>query len=206
MAINWSYSIVQIPINVGETYKYLGTINDQSLTLGCHFDESYKRTSSKLRLLSKTRTYLTQDAGKCIHQSVIIPEMIFNCISNLNLSQTQKKKLKSLDSRVSKIINRMNVSTLSVLNKHAVALVRKCIDGDVCSNFQNYFEMASHERLTRNTNFMLKIPRVKLEFDKQAFYFMGFKLYNTRGGSRVSQRRRTTDIFSGDQKWFSVRV
>ena len=60
------------------------------------------------------------------------PGMIFNCSSNFNLSQTQKKKLKSRDSRVSKMINGMNLSILSIINKHAVGLVWKCIDGVVC--------------------------------------------------------------------------
>ena len=61
---------------------------------------------------------------------------------------------------------------------NAVALGRKCIDGDVCSNFHNYLEMTSNGRLTRINNFMLKIPRVKLGFTKQGFCLIGVKLYN----------------------------
>ena len=44
---------------------------------------------------------------------------------------------------------------------HSLTLVRQCINGDVCSNFKNYFEVTNHGRVTRNLGYLLKLPQLK---------------------------------------------
>jgi hypothetical protein len=167
------------PIQYTTTYKYLGTTVDQTLNLGEQFNKMYKKASTKLRLLSKIKYFLTNRATHHVYQSVIQPGIKYNCITNLNLTKTQKQKLKSLDTRASNLVDGLKVNTMDTLNKHAVMIVRKCIDGNVCTNFLNYFELNNNQKVTRNSGFLLKVPKVKLELAKCSFYFMGVKLYNS---------------------------
>ena len=166
-------------ITYTKTYKYLGYTIDQSLCLSQQFDILYKKSATKLKLLSKLKYYLPLDAIKCVYQATIQPTITYSCTVNLNITHTQKQKLASLDQRASKIVENLDINTIDLINKHAVKLVHKCITNNVCSNFVNYFEVMSHVRDTRNNNHMLIVPKVKLEFAKRSFYFMGVKLYNS---------------------------
>ena len=62
--------------------------------------------------------------------------------------------------------------------KKACVVVRKCLDKEICNNFQEYFEINEHNCGTRNNGIMLKCPEVKLEFAIQAFCFSAAKIYN----------------------------
>ena len=44
---------------------------------------------------------------------------------------------------------------------------------------ENYFEWVSHNKETRNNNIMLRVPRIKLENTKRAFFYNGVVAYNT---------------------------
>ena len=44
--------------------------------------------------------------------------------------------------------------------------------------FDNYFEINAHSKNTRGNNTLLKLPKVKTEFERKGFYFFGAKLYN----------------------------
>ena len=54
----------------------------------------------------------------------------------------------------------------------------KCLNDELCSNFQDYFEFNQNKTNTRNNNISVRVPRVKLEFARSSFYFMGAKIYN----------------------------
>ena len=64
------------------------------------------------------------------------------------------------------------------MKKHAVLLVRKCLDRQCCENFQNFFTLRAHEQNTRNNGFMLEVPKVKVQVAKSSFRPMGVKIYN----------------------------
>ena len=188
------------PIHAVSSYKYLGTTLDPTLSLVTQFNNMYKKASSKLKLLSKLKFYLTYEATKRVYQSIILPGIKYNCIANLNFSQSQKNKLKSLDNRALNIVGRnANICTIDVINKHAVTLVRKCIDKEVCSNFHNHFEMNNHNKATINRTYLLKVPKIKLEFARNSFYFMGVQLYN----SLPIEIRQTPTNFKTKLKEFS---
>ena len=57
-------------------------------------------------------------------------------------------------------------------------VVRKCTDKVACSPLKNYFELNNHNMRTRNQEILVKLPKLKLEFGKRAFFFSGAKLYN----------------------------
>ena len=48
----------------------------------------------------------------------------------------------------------------------------------MCINFNNYFENNVTGINTRNANCLLKLPKVKLDFAKQSFFYSGAKIYN----------------------------
>ena len=56
--------------------------------------------------------------------------------------------------------------------------VFKCLNDDV-PNFEDYFELISHRKGTRNNSRILGIPNVKLESTKKAFYYNGAVVYNS---------------------------
>ena len=64
------------------------------------------------------------------------------------------------------------------MKKHAVLLVRKYLDRQLCENFQNFFTVRPHEQNTRHNGFMLEVPKVKLQVAKSGFRSMGFNIYN----------------------------
>ena len=181
-----------VAIHVTNSYTYLGTIVDSSLTLNDQFDKMYKNASSKLKLLSKLKHYLTDEATKCVFKSIIQPGMRYNCLAFLNLNRTRKEQLNSLDRRA-QFLTDLDVNSMNMFYKHAIRIVRKCLDGNLCSNFQNYFNVNIHKKATRNQNFYLMVPKVKLEFAKSSFYFQGVKLFNSLP---VEIRRSELEFYS----------
>ena len=52
-------------------------------------------------------------------------------------------------------------------------MLRKCIKENSCELFTDYLEVNVHHKSTRNKNMLLKVPKIRLEFPKQGFYFQG---------------------------------
>ena len=44
---------------------------------------------------------------------------------------------------------------------------------------ENYYERVSHNKETHNNNIMLRVPKIKLESTKRAFFYYGVVAYNT---------------------------
>ena len=150
-----------IKINSTQSYKYVGTILDQQLNLSANFDQKYKKASPKLGLLRKLQPLMSNKAAKAVYKCANIPVLIYNCILQLNLSRTQLKKLKSLEACASSILKSKSCDLKNEVDWHAVLLVRKCLNGNVCSNFKDYFKINEHNLGTRNRNILLQIPKVK---------------------------------------------
>ena len=53
-------------INFAETYKYRGNIVDHHLNFSENLEKSYKKASSRLRLLERMRCYLTSKAARLV--------------------------------------------------------------------------------------------------------------------------------------------
>ena len=184
-------------LNITTTYKYLGVELSQTLNLSNHFDTTYKRACNRLRLLNKIRSLLTPTAAKSIYQSTIIPLITYCGTIHLNLTTTQEEKLISLHNRAINIIkdnstyNPKLISPKSLIIIAACLLTRKCLDGDVCTSFKEYFTLSSHTKSTRNNNNIIRLPKIRLEVARGSFYFMGAKLYN-----ELPLDLRKTDTFN----------
>lgn len=165
-------------INATSSYTYLGTVLDQHLGLGANFDKKYKRASSKLGVLRKLLPMLTLEAAFTLYLSVIVSALRYNCISQLDLNQSQQKKLRSLECRANFILKRKTTPIKNEIDTHAILLVHKCLNGEVCDSYKDYFKINEHRMNTRNNSALVKVPKVKLEIAKRGFFFMGAKLYN----------------------------
>lgn len=169
-----------IPVHHVTSYTYLGNQLDSNLTLQDNFDKAYKKATGRLNLLAKLRRYLNTEAAFKIYEMVIVPIVMYSTLISLQLTNTQRMKLKSLGNRAERIIgdgvkvkpieNRMKMKTCT--------FVRQCLDGNCCKNFENYFEINAHTKSTRNNSKLVKLPPVKLEFGKKSFKFQGSKIYN----------------------------
>ena len=72
-------------------------------------------------------------------------------------------------------------------------MVRKCIEVNICETFTDYFEINVHHKSTQNRNLLLKVPKIRLEFAKQGFYFQGVKLLNS-SQIRIRRTEASKDI------------
>ena len=171
-------------INATTTYKYLGVHIDHSLNMNSNFNIVYKKACGRLRLLRKIRPFLNTLAAKAIYQGMIVPILTYCGLINLHLSQSREDKLLAFHHRALDIIRsntkyECDINSPSIINQiKACQMVRNCLDGNVCSNFMNYFEINAHERSTRNSGYQLKLPKIRLEYSRRSFYNMGAKLYN----------------------------
>ena len=105
--------------------------------------------------------------------------MTFCCLVNLTNSETQKKRLESLDIRSGKIVNR-SVLVITVQGykiRHACKFVRKCLDGTFCEKFYGYFTEIEHP--TQWNKCLLKISLLRTEFAKKSALFMANKFAMT---------------------------
>ena len=114
-------------INFVTQYKCLGTITDNHLNLNENFNRSYKRASTRLRLLERLRPCITVDTTIKVYLSMIVPNMTRSSTKRIPCYDTQCKKLQSLDRRANFIIKSTVTSIGSCLNRDIYLLVKRCL-------------------------------------------------------------------------------
>ena len=62
------------------------------------------------------------------------------------------------------------------MNKKLCLNVFKCINGDSCDNFNDYFEIMNNK--TRNNGILIRLPKIRLESRKKSFFYYGAKCFN----------------------------
>ena len=148
----------------------LDQLSTKSLTLSENFNGSYKKSSSRLHLLNALRPNLDDKTSTLIYTTMVTPLLMFNSIINLNLTVTKINWLTSLDNWVKRITNNMEITPLhDSICKNACKIVKKVITDDICSNLKRYFEISNHSKQTRNANFLLKVPKIKLQTARSSF-------------------------------------
>ena len=157
-------------------YKYLGYILHQNLNMVEFFNNSYKKASSRLRLLTRVRPSLTTKSALRIYKIMIVPLLTYSSTIHLKMTETQLSKLKSIEVRGIRIITGGKESskilipnTMNIIKKNACMPVRKCLCQETCENLHDYFEVSNHRFNTKNNGCLLKIPNVKLEATKNHF-------------------------------------
>ena len=129
-------------------------------------------------MLHSLRNYLDSNSRIKIFRGMVLPCVTYSCTVSLDFNQTQRRKLQSIDRLVAKISGTKQTLVENEIKKHSILLVRKCIKQKTCSNFQNYFQIASHERVTRNNGSLITIPMTNLKYAKKGFFCMGASHYN----------------------------
>ena len=103
--------------------------------------------------------------------STILPILTYALSIKLHLSRTQSSKLVSFERRTERIVGKKVTSIQRTVKTQTVNFVKKCLNDDTCENFHGYFERLTHEISTRNNGKVLKLPKCKLEFEKDLFIF-----------------------------------
>ena len=104
--INKSFEVKFNNRNINETksYKYLGVKVDHTLNLNSHFDKTYKKMTSRLRLLNKLRSNMTASAAASIYNMVIVPLFSYCSLLKPKLTQTQVNIILLFERRAKEII------------------------------------------------------------------------------------------------------
>ena len=116
---------------------------------------------------------------------MIVPTLTYNCSLQGPLSEQRRCKLNSLVRRAKSIIQDGNTTKNIVLpslenetKRRNCIFVRKCLDGNICDEFVNYFNPIVHEIETRNKSFLLRLPQMRTEYGKRSVFYNGAKVYN----------------------------
>ena len=165
-------------INNVTEYKYLGNIVDQNLNFNKNFEKIYKKASGRLRLLKRLRYFLTVEAAYKIYTMMIVPLLTYRGPVKLTYTNTQQKRFLSLEHRAKTIVGCSIPGILNSIKKEALHIVKKSLDKNICTSFENYFKVHEHGLGTRNNGHLLVLPKFKLELGKQSFLYSGAKLFN----------------------------
>jgi len=86
----------------------------------------------------------------------------------------------SLENRAAKIIGINSVkSMIDSVEKQICEFVKNSIKKDFQHPiFDNYYDVISHGKMTRNNNCSLRFPQVKLQNSKQGLSYGGVKVFN----------------------------
>jgi hypothetical protein len=172
----------QNTISYTRKYKYLGVSLNQSLSLSEHTASTYKKAVGRLYLLNRLRSQLTVKAATCIYQSMLLPLFTYCSIITCQTNNTYKQKVKSFEHRAHKVIfrNQPTVNTLPsidhLMKKRLCLNLYKCLNGNVCEHFKNYFDLMANN--TRNNNRLIRLPKIRLESSKRSFFYFGAKCFN----------------------------
>ena len=172
------------PISNTISYTYLSIFLDPVLSLNEHFEKSYKKALGRVRLMYHMAPHLTSKAALEVYKSVVVPLITYCGIININLRQTQLMKFTSLERRVLAIIQSCSNTRViltpmnNLIKRRACVLVQQCLQNETCTNFKDYFIRQQHTHMTRNNNVNCTIPKIRLTYAKNGFFFMGVQLFN----------------------------
>ena len=198
-------------INTTTYYKYLGVHLDPTLNFETHFHKIYKKAAGRVNLLRRIRSSIDTFSAQRIYQSMIMPIFTYCGYSSLGWSESRKRMICSIEKRSLEIISpkcspqNCDLRFLTIdkfLQKKACCLVFDCLNGTACSPFKNYFQRLNHNALnTRNNGKAAKLPKVKLDFARRSFYFLGASIFNSLPlslrniNSRVLFRKALEDYY-----------
>lgn len=163
-----------------DSYKYLGMLLKSNMNLTDHIQQSLSKASSRVYLFRKIRPMLDAKTSCRIFNAMILPYLTYCSFSTIgSIPDYFKSRVTRLEDRAQKVIGNEHsiIKSAKVLRTKSAKYVHRCLSGDVCMNFKNYFELCSG-RNTRNQGILLRLPKAKLETARKAFYFQGALIFN----------------------------
>ena len=141
-----------------------------------------KKTSGSLRLLAKIRNHLDIKSAKAMYRSMVLPMLTYYGILKLKLNKTQENKLTSFHNRAMKIIARNRackiISPMNAIKRRACMLAHNMLQNNVCHAFSKYFIYQEHSKNTRNNKDRICLPRLRTEYARKGFFYMGAMIFN----------------------------
>ena len=67
----------------------------------------------------------------------------------------------------------------NILKKKACLFVFDCLKGNVCSPFKNYVNFLTHDFNKRNSGTTIALQKVKLDFARKSFFFLGASAFTS---------------------------
>ena len=171
-------------ITESKNYEYLGVILDKKLNFNEHLEKTFKKLSSRIKLLSRVRQNISPYTAETIYKVMILPFMLYCSNVFVGMTQSKKKRFETFQDRAMRIINRKRRSDVKLprinhLRNRLCALeVFKCLNGIVPKAFENYFTRNSHKMNNCNNNESVVIPKVRAETGRKAFSFQVVKVFN----------------------------
>ena len=106
---------------------------------------------------------------------MIVPLFTYSCTQRIPYTDTQRKKLTSLDNRAKSVVMSKDLTPITnYVNREICLFVKKCLLKTFESEiFNGYFTCHHHEKNTRNNKYGVKLPKVKLELARHGFFFAG---------------------------------
>ena len=115
-----------------------------------------------------------------IFNSMILPYLTYCSFTIIgSIPEYLKSRVIRLEYRARKIIGNKHsiIKSAKVLHTKSAKHVHRCLSGDICTNFKNYFEVCFGYN-TQNRGVLLRVPKVKLETDRKGFYFQEALVFN----------------------------
>ena len=137
---------------------------------------SIKKHHQELDELHRIRPQLTSVAAACVYQALIVPIIIYCSLTNFFCQPYHAKLLELLGARARNIIKCKVHKFLTIQQQHHKKLcttVHKALNGELPCYDCNYFDVISHRIPTRNNKYLLRVPKIKLQSTRKAFYFDG---------------------------------
>ena len=181
-------SVNDSPINTTTCYKYLGVHLDPTLNFETHFQKMYKKAAGRVNLLRRIRSNIDTLSAQRIYQSMIMPIFTYCGYNSLGWSESRKRMIRSIETRSLEIISpkcspqNCDLRFLTIdnfLQKRACCFVFDCLNGTTCFPFKDYFERFHNALNTRNSGKSARLPKVKLDFARRSFYFLGASIFNS---------------------------
>ena len=141
-----------------------------------------------MNLLRRIRSNTDTISAERIYIAMIMPIVTYCGQITHGWSETRMCQIRNLEQRSHRIILQnskclnceLRLSTIeNVLKKKACLFVFDCLKGNVCSPFKNYFNFSTHDFNTRNSRTTIALPKVKLDFARKSFYFLGASALNS---------------------------
>jgi hypothetical protein len=121
-----------------DQFTYLGVVLDKHLNWKDHVEEMSMNISTKLKIMSRIRAYLTLEAAKAVYNGLILPIFDYCDVAWAQLSEGCSQELQLTPSEPSLVLKRSSsIDTFSVLNwirlqirreMHVCIFVYKCLN------------------------------------------------------------------------------
>ena len=171
-------------------FKYLGVVLDETLSWKAHTRYATSKAGKKVGMLGRLRKHLTSHAANSIYQAHILPVLEYCDTVWAGCNKQDSDGLERLQRRAARIVMHSKDSDFSMKTlkwetllerrqKHILSLVNKCLKKKVPQFLMDIFKFnrAIISRSTRQSN-KLRLPRVRTESAKKAFYYQGCLVYN----------------------------